>query len=279
MGIIYAAVMGLTNTSLHLTSVNLHVILRMTVIVWVVGKASPLSCLSRASHTHTHTAGAWVFQGERPSLFTLLCCAGLVAGTILASWSERSGFGDDGAAVISITLLSGVAQAAMIVGMKWALTALNKKAKASLEIVAIKMTVATLVLLPVSLALDLDGWTLFGGASQQAHLLVSMGVFVTASFQCVIVAIQTLSLATSAGFLASCVIVPQVIISLCTNDPPFVDDALHILGYIVSPLSASAYAAYRLYMYWRNNKEEKKRRLLDDAKHIIDSARPETNNE
>jgi drug/metabolite transporter (DMT)-like permease len=111
-GVAFAAVMGLTNTSLSLTSVNLHVLLRTTMIIWCV-------------------FFAWLIEGERPSLLTLLACLLLAAGAILASYQFTSSYAGQETAAIILTLLSAVAQGILLVLTRRAARVLGMKVSTS----------------------------------------------------------------------------------------------------------------------------------------------------
>lgn len=220
----YAGVMGTTNTSLQLTNVNLHVILRTSVIVWVV-------LLS------------FFFRAERPSWITLICCAGLTAGTILSSVTFGDSFspGQNATGAILLTLSSSVIQAGMIVSMRIGLTSLGDTISSPLEAVALKMIMASLMLVPIALVLDVGGWERLGNGPASAHAFVACGAIITAAFAGLQVLLQSLAGAVSIGLLGMCVIVPQVLLSLA------IEQHFQVMGYILSPLFASMYAAYRIY--------------------------------
>jgi drug/metabolite transporter (DMT)-like permease len=107
-GVAFAAVMGLTNTSLSLTSVNLHVLLRTTMIIWCV-------------------FFAWLIEGERPSLLTLLACLVLAAGAVLASYQFSSSYAGQEIPAIVLTLLSALAQGILLVLTRRAARVLGMK--------------------------------------------------------------------------------------------------------------------------------------------------------
>ncbi len=217
--------MATTNSSLQMTSVNLHVILRMTTIVWVV-------------------LLAFLIQRERPTLIALLCCAGLAVGTVLSSLSFKSPFGDE-AGPILLTLLSSLLQGCMIVSTRVALTTLPASLS-PLEAVAIKMCIATLLFTPVALGLDVQGWALLAGSPVKARALVACGILVTALFASLQVLLQSLTGAIAVGVLGLSVIIPQVLLSLFIETMPL--DALHVAGYVINPVFATVYAAERLYI-------------------------------
>ena len=121
----FAAVMALTNTSLELTSVNLHVVLKSTAIVWTV-------------------LLAWLLERERPSPAALLCCAVLAAGAAMASWSPDRGLGFAGhdtaaqrAAAVALTAAAAVAQGVLLVLTRRTARVLG--GGASLELAAVKV--------------------------------------------------------------------------------------------------------------------------------------------
>jgi drug/metabolite transporter (DMT)-like permease len=193
--LIYAAVMGLTNTSLSMTSVNLHVLLRMSMIVWTV-------------------LFAFLVERERPSLLALLCCVVLTGGSICASWDPSRSVslsGNESAvAAFVLTFLSAVAQGALLVFTRRAARVLGTKA--TLELTAFKSEivlsfvlcflncvhsrtlVAGLVLLPLALGLDQGGFARFSSASSLGVGLLLLGVLVTALFQALLVAVQSVAM-------------------------------------------------------------------------------------
>jgi drug/metabolite transporter (DMT)-like permease len=129
----FAAVMALTNTSLELTSVNLHVVLKSTALVWTV-------------------LLAWLLERERPSLLALLCCALLTAAAAMASCAPDVGFGFTGtessgerAAAIALTAAAALAQGLLLVLTRRTARVLG--GRASLELAAFKVTHALLMLL------------------------------------------------------------------------------------------------------------------------------------
>ena len=239
-GLLYALVMGLSNVSLNMTNVNFHNLLRLTSIVFVV-------------------AGAWLFLRETPSDITLLCCAGLVAGSLYSSWSyssssSSSSWSSQTAAPVVLTLASAAAQAALFISLRWAMTRLGRDLGV-FEAISVTMTVASLALLPLVLALDSGGFARLAAASPTTHGLVAAGVFITTAFQTIHVALQSMALATTIGILGMCVIVPQEIISLLFNKPKPVWDLLHIFGYVISPLFAVTFAVYKLIVLHYDRKD------------------------
>ncbi len=222
----YAAVMGLTNTSLSLTSVNVHVMLRVSMLVWCVWFA-------------------WLVERERPSLAELLCCVALAGGTVMASWDVDKGVGLAGGtqvAALVLTLLSAVAQGVLLVVTRRAARLLG--GRASLGLAAFKTATAAVILLHVAWVSDPEGWARLGSMSGLAAGLLVLGVFVTAAFQGLLVGMQSVTLATSAGVLSIAAVVPQVAISLAIKPqqlPPVV-----IAGYVLAPAAAIAYVVVGL---------------------------------
>ncbi len=240
--LMYAGVMGTTNTSLKVTSVNLHVILRATSIVWVV-------------------LFALLFQRECPTVIAVICCCGLVAGTVLSSVSFHSSFTGDTVGPILLTLLSAVFQAGLIVSTRLALTARNgalfggggaDEPFLPLQAVALKMCLATVFLAPIAVGLDWQGWVALVHAPPPALGLVLGGVFITALFASFQILLQQVAGAITVGIVTMCVLIPQVLLSLIIEHPPM--DALHIAGYVVNPVVATAYAAERVYLLFASRK-------------------------
>jgi drug/metabolite transporter (DMT)-like permease len=132
----FAAVMGLTNTSLSLTSVNLHVLVRTSMLIFCV-------------------LFALLIEGERPSLLALLSCALLLAGVVCASWDAQSSLavGVAAAPALVLTVLSAVAQGLLLVLTRRSARLLGRHA--SLELAACKCAILLFCFLVLLLLITL----------------------------------------------------------------------------------------------------------------------------
>ena len=231
--VLFAAVLGLTNTSLSLTSVNLHVLIRTSMLIWLV-------------------LFAWLFQGERPSLIALLLCVVLAAGVVMVSihpdvsWSLK----EDWVALV-LTLLSAVAQAALLVATRWTAKVLGLRA--SLQLSAVKAFVAAVILLPLAGGLDPHGWNRLSLLSNSTLGWLVGGAAVTALFQTMLVMAESVTLALSVGVLSVAVVIPQITIGLIIH--PQVLGVLAIVGYVLAPLGAVGFAIERFVSALRARKD------------------------
>jgi hypothetical protein len=78
--------------------------------------------------------------------------------------------------------------------------------------VAFKTSFAGLVLLPLGLGLDLHGWQKLSLLPADIVALLVNGIFVTILFQVMLVLMQTVTLATSAGVISLFAVIPTLII-------------------------------------------------------------------
>lgn len=234
-GLLFAAVMALTNTSLSLTSVNLHVLLRSTLIVWVV-------------------VGAWLVEGERPSIITAIACAVVTAGAIMASYKAGVSYSGQAPAAITLTVLSAAASGWLLVFTRRAARVLG--IKASIELAAFKTSFAALVLLPLGGGLDPHGWSKLSLLPADVVGLLVGGIFVTLLFQLMLVLMQSVTLATSAGVISLFVIIPQLVIKWIES--PYSLNGVQIAGYVLAPLGVTVYAIEHLVMDYRRRRRANK---------------------
>jgi hypothetical protein len=80
------------------------------------------------------------------------------------------------------------------------------------ELVAFKTTFAVLVLLPLGLGLDLHGWQKLSLLPTDIVGLLVGGLFMTITFQVMLVLMQTVTLATSAGVISLFAVIPTLVI-------------------------------------------------------------------
>ena len=106
--------------------------------------------------------------------------------------------------------------------------------------------VAGLILLPLAAGLDSDGWDRLGTLDSKFVILLICGTVVTALFQSLLVATESVTLAITAGVLSSAAIVPQLIIAFAI-DPKSPLAPIQIAGYVLAPVAAIAYLAFGLY--------------------------------
>jgi hypothetical protein len=196
------------------------------------------------------------YREERPTLIALVCCVGLSVGTVLSSLALTQSFQINAVGAVLLTILSSLLQAGMIVSMRLAFLRVGHLFASPLEAVAFKMSVAAIIMLPVSLGLDMGGWARLGDASDRAKVLVGCGVLVTGTFASLQVTLQSLAGAVSMAVLSTCVIIPQVLLSLLVlKNRPL--DALHIAGYVISPVFATLYGVHRAVLFFRASRTDK----------------------
>jgi len=237
----FAFVMALTNMGLFLIGdVNIHVLLRASEIFWVV-------------------LFAFIIQKETPTFWTLVCLALLIGGTVLVSLDYSNGTtlasGNSTIAIV-INLLSSVASGLMLVLLRKACVVLRKRDPTTsvLEITLIKVAMATIMVAPVTLALEINSWTALYKAEYHIKLLVGAGVFVTMAYQSIVVGLTAFSLATTVGIIAQSKLIPQIILSIVWLQK-WVPTPLHIVGASMLVVASCAYGVLR---WFAHKKEEKK---------------------
>lgn len=236
--------MATSNASLSVSSVNLHVVLRLTL----------LPCVLLAS---------WVFLGERPSLLSLLASALVLAGAAMAAWRPSSSFvaPQDAAPAILLALASVLCQAAMFVATRAASRNGDASWRRAVRLAAAKMAAAALLLLPVAAGVDPGGWMRLADASS---LLLFAGVWVTGLFQGLLVASQHFALPSSTALLSVLAPVLQLSISL----PPHSSlSPLQIAGFAAAAAGALLYAAARLLLLRAQRLSKEAPALLVNTDH------------
>ncbi len=122
----------------------------------------------------------------------------------------------------------------------------SKKKKTSILqifIFLLRTLVAGLILLPLALGLDQGGFARLGHASKLGWGLLAVGTITTAAFQGLLVAVQSVTLSTSAGVLSIAVVVPQIAISLVISPQDL--EPVQIVGYVLATVGAFAYTIVR----------------------------------
>jgi len=162
-GICFGLVMSLSNMGIYeVKSVDTHVLLRSTEIVWVV-------------------LLAWVIQKQRPTLIVVGVCLCLIAGTTLISINleEHTEFTSEYAIGLSINLASALVSALMTVVINYACGKLRNEQMnvPVLEMSLFKVIVGTLVIFPFTFVFEMSGWNALGGTSKDIQLLLVAGVF------------------------------------------------------------------------------------------------------
>jgi len=238
----FALVMSLTNMGLFLIKdVNIHVLLRASEIIWVV-------------------LFAFIVQKELPTVLTLLCCLLLILGTGFVSLDFSGSMTYKIATIVAIiiNLLSSMASGLMLVLLRRACLILRKKDPTTsiLEITLIKVAMATIMLTPVTLAMEINAWSALLQAEIQIQLLVGAGVFITMAYQSIVVGLTAFSLATTVGIIAQSKIIPQIILSIVWLRK-FIPTPLHVVGALMLVIGSCAYGLLR----WFAHKKEMENRL------------------
>jgi len=234
--------MALTNVGLFLIKdVNVHVLLRASEIIWVV-------------------LFAFLIQKEQPNVLTLLCCLLLILGTAFVSLDFSSSMVYQTATIVAIiiNLLSSVASGIMLVLLRRACLILRKKDPTTsiLEITLLKIAMATIMLAPATLALEINAWSALLQAEIHIQLLVGAGVFITMAYQSIVVGLTAFSLATTVGIIAQSKIIPQIILSIVWLRK-FIPTPLHVVGTLMLVIGSCAYGVLR----WFAHKKELENRL------------------
>ena len=190
-------------------------------------------------------AGAWLVEGERPSILTLLCCIFLVGASIMAVWKPDGSFDSYWVAIL-LTALSAAVQGILLVVTRRAGRILGLTS--SLTLSAFKTGFAGCVLLPLGAGLDKNGWKNFTKMSPPAIGLLVGGIFVTALFQGSSVAMQSVIFAISTAVLSLAAVIPQIVVGVIISSEPLT--SLQIVGYVVAPVSLTVYTIERIYK-WR----------------------------
>ena len=209
-----------------MTSVNLHVVLRMSMIIWAV-------------------AGAWLVEGERPSVVTILCCVTLAGASVMAAWKPNGSFESYWVAVL-LTAFSAIVQGILLVATRHSGRILGLKS--SLTLSGFKTAVAGCILLPLGAGLDRHGWMNLTKMDMAAIGLLVGGIGVTALFQGSSVAMQSVILATSTAVLSLAAVIPQIVIGVLIGSEPLT--SIQLAGYVLAPLSLAVYTIERIYK-WR----------------------------
>jgi len=226
----FAFVMSLTNMGLFLIKdVNIHVLLRASEIIWVV-------------------FFAFLIQKEVPTAPTLICCLLLILGTIFVSIDFTNSLINQTAPIIAIVinLLSSVASGMMLVLLRRSCITLRKRDPTTsiLEITLIKVTMATIMLIPATLALEIDAWSALLHAQVDMKLLVGAGVFITMAYQSIVVGLTSFSLATTVGIISQSKLIPQIFLSVVWLRK-FTPTALHVIGAVILVIGSCGYGVIR----------------------------------
>jgi hypothetical protein len=232
VAVAFAGVMGLSNVGLFEVALNLHVLLRSSEIAWVV-------------------FFAWPINRVLPTPLEGLCCVLLFAGAIMLSvnWSEdelkKLTFVKTWPLITNIG--STIAGGIMLTTLRRALLRLRELNPSTgvIEVSAMKMTLATIVLLPFTLALEMTGWKLLFQHFGVTLLLVLGGVILTLAYQTTVVALMSFSLATSVGVLGTVKVIPQTLLAIWLFGG-FTPTALNISGMAVIFVSSLVYGGLRL---------------------------------
>jgi len=237
----FALVMSLSNVGLFLIKdVNIHVLLRSSEIFWVV-------------------MFAFIIQREIPNLWTLLSLIILIAGTVLVSLDFSRTTKLSGSSVaITINLLSSLASGFMLVVLRRACVILRKRDPTTsvLEITLIKISIATILLIPATVALELNSWQALYNAQMPIVALVIAGVFITMAYQSTVVGLTAYSLATTVGIVSQSKIIPQIILSMAWQKK-WKPTVLHIVGATLVVLASVVYGFIRWRAYKRDLEEKR----------------------
>lgn len=200
-------------------------------------------------------------------MVTLICCAGLVAGAILTSIAP-----DEAASVPAyptwigiLTTLASALLLALVVALLRRAAVSDRLKLSPLEATLWRLALSSVILTISSLAFDLDGFPRIWNAPWAARGLVIGGIFYTAVNQLTSVLMMYFFEAITVGVVSLMTVLPQVIISLAIGSPPPTFDAIHIAGYVITPLSCCAFGIYQIY----DHRRAKKCRETNESNSLI----------
>jgi drug/metabolite transporter (DMT)-like permease len=146
---------------------------------------------------------AWFIQKEVPSVWTALCCVGLLVGTALVSWDFALKM-DSSIPGLIFNLGSAIASGLMIVVIRRACIILREQDPtiSILEITLIKVAIATLITVIPALWIETGAFAALKESSTDLKLLVAGGVVITMLYQSITCGLAAFSLATTVGILS-----------------------------------------------------------------------------
>jgi len=224
----FAIVMSLTNVGIFLIDVNTHVLLRSSEIILTV-------------------LFAFLIQMEIPSIFTIGCCAALLAGTAFVSFDFTQNWGASAAALI-INLASAVATGLMIVVLRRACLVLRETDQTItiLEITLIKVGMATVMMLGPAFFLERNAIHSLIHAESDIILMVLAGVIITMTFQSITCGLAAFSLATTVGVISQSKVLPQIALAAVLTSS-FSLTLMHMIGVVLIALGSLGYAILRYF--------------------------------
>eukprot|EP01111_Echinosteliopsis_oligospora_P018171 TRINITY_DN8177_c0_g1_i1.p1 TRINITY_DN8177_c0_g1~~TRINITY_DN8177_c0_g1_i1.p1 ORF type:complete len:373 (+),score=37.94 TRINITY_DN8177_c0_g1_i1:71-1189(+) len=243
--ICYAAVMVLTNVGLLYVSVNVHVLLHATYIIWVV-------------------VFAMIMQRELPSPLVSVSMFLLLSGTILISYQLHSTPTGQWWKIL-INLASPMFEGLLIVILKRIIGVLRTKEPSirPLEITLIKMGEAFLILIVPAICIEgTRPWSQFNSGQGLAGVLVTAGIFVTSLYQTLTVLFIDVARTTTVGVITQIQIIPQTFLSIVLFKN-FDFSPMHIAGTVVTITGVLVFVFDR---YWEINRKNKPR---DSKMNII----------
>jgi len=253
VSITFAAVMALTNVSISITNINLHILLRTTDIIWVV-------------------VFAFIIQKERPTILTAIACISLFFGIVLISpITDDNWYLKNAWVQLVFNLLSALSSGLMMVLLRRACVILRFKIPTMTvaEITLIKMFQTFIFLLPFPFIFEPKAFNAIIDSTLTIKLLVGAGVLITMGFQTTVVGLSAYSLATTVGIIANFKIIPQIIfgflweVSFCEEDKTeshkFDFSLFHSLGLGIVVLATLFYS----YLRWRAHKKNQAHKSTD----------------
>jgi len=239
VSIMFALVISLTNVSIFITPIDVHVLLKSTSIVWIV-------------------IFAWIIEKEVPRLLVIVCVCGIIAGTIMISYEFSTNM-QSAAGKILLNVASAFCEAVAVVVLKKTIKVLQKREPTikAAEITLTKMGQALiLLLLPTYLVEGFNGVHRLSSGDDLVFILVLLGVLITVLYQTTVVGLTFFSLATTLGILNQLQIIPQTALAIIWFHS-FSWSLVHIFGAILVIVSSIGFGLLR---YKENQNEYKKRK-------------------
>lgn len=200
-----------------------------------------------------------------------------MAGTVLVSWTLEHQIHFKATPLI-INLVSSLATALQIVTLRFGVVRLKKREPTIglLEITAIKMSIATVCIVPAAVAVEPGAWADIAHLTWPIQVLLWGGVLLTMTFQTTVVGLLSCSLATTVGILSQFKIVPQIAFGVLLIDRDFDPSAIHLSGIVLVVISTVFYTVCRLFRHFRRDVDDDD--ILEMVKEIsefeVDSNQP-----
>ncbi|KAL9650447.1 hypothetical protein ABK040_004671 [Willaertia magna] len=237
MSFLYAGVMVLTNIGLDKVSINVHVLLRTTSIIWII-------------------IFSFFFHSERPSLLQVLFALFVVTGSILLSLDIGLGWTIQKSNIVGvvINLASSLCTGMMYIAMRYVFKKMERQKELKmtiLEMTMVKMFLSFFFILITALIME----TIIPAANHskgpnvfvvlfsnpEVFFMVLGGVFITLFFQSSVIAVTVHSKAISVGVLQQLLVLPQILLYTLLNTYKLVPRTWNLKGFNFKQWGDSSY--------------------------------------